>query len=162
MRCLQLQSSLLPLHAKLKHQLHHISHTSKLFCLSTHQLPRLLHSPSPTPLSTKALPHLMVVAPAESGDISSLLPIGGVLLSMYFVANFVVPGFLANSFAKSNEEQKVDDEDEDEEDEDEDDEDEDEDEDEEDEDEEDEDEDEEDEDEDEGEGEEDEGKDDRR
>ncbi|KOM24792.1 hypothetical protein LR48_Vigan2534s000100 [Vigna angularis] len=59
----------------------------------------------------------MVVAPAESGDLSSLLPISGVLLSMYFVANFVVPGFLANSFSKdeSNENQKVDEEDEDEE-----------------------------------------------
>ncbi|KAL9316665.1 hypothetical protein ACSQ67_017666 [Phaseolus vulgaris] len=114
MRCLQLQSSLLPLHAKLKHQLHHISHTCKLFCLSTHQPPLLLHLPSPTSLSTKALPHLMVVSPAESGDLSSLLPIGGVLLAMYFVSNFVVPGFLANSFPKSDEEQKVDDEDEDE------------------------------------------------
>ncbi|XP_014504166.1 nucleolin [Vigna radiata var. radiata] len=118
MRCFQLQSSLLlPLHAKLKHQLHHISHTSKLFCLSTHQPPCFLHLSSSTPLSTKALPHLMVVAPAESGDLSSLLPISGVLLSMYFVANFVVPGFLANSISKdeSNEKQKVDEDDEDEE-----------------------------------------------
>jgi len=34
-----------------------------------------------------------------------------VLLSAYFIANFVVPGFLTNSFGydKSNEEQKVDD-----------------------------------------------------
>ncbi|BAT80697.1 uncharacterized protein HKW66_Vig0134080 [Vigna angularis] len=118
MRCLQLQSSLLlPFHAKLKHQLYNVSHTSKLFCLSTHQPPCFLHLSSSTPLSTKALPHLMVVAPAESGDLSSLLPISGVLLSMYFVANFVVPGFLANSFSKdeSNENQKVDEEDEDEE-----------------------------------------------
>lgn len=53
----------------------------------------------------------MVVAPAESGDLSTLLPISAVLLSAYFIANFVVPGFLTNSFGdeKSNEEQKVED-----------------------------------------------------
>ncbi|XP_027940719.1 zinc finger protein 526 [Vigna unguiculata] len=118
MRCLQFQSSLLlPLHAKLKHQQHHhISHTSKLFYLSTHQPPCFLHLPSSTPLSTKALPHLMVVPPAESGDLSSLLPIGGVLLSMYVVTNFVVPGFLANSFPKDESNEEKDDDDEDEED----------------------------------------------
>ncbi|CAJ1971418.1 unnamed protein product [Sphenostylis stenocarpa] len=38
----------------------------------------------------------------------------GVLLSMYFIANFVVPGILTNTFGydKSNEEQKDDEDDE--------------------------------------------------
>ncbi|TKY57313.1 hypothetical protein E2542_SST21760 [Spatholobus suberectus] len=112
MRCLQLQSSLLPSHANFKPELHHIRQTTKLFWLSTHEPPRGHHFPSASPPSTKALPHLMVVAPpAQSGDLSTLFPISAVLLSAYFIANFVVPGLLTNSFGydKSNEEQKVDD-----------------------------------------------------
>ncbi|KAG5053383.1 hypothetical protein AAZX31_02G275100 [Glycine max] len=104
MKCLQLQSSLLPLHAKLKPQPNHTSHTSQII--------RAQHFPlASDPLTTKALPHSMVVAPAQSGDLSTFLPISAVLLSAYFIANFVVPGFLTNSFGydKSNEEQKVDD-----------------------------------------------------
>ncbi|XP_020210445.1 uncharacterized protein LOC109795380 [Cajanus cajan] len=106
MRCLQLQSSLLPFPAKLK-----LRHTTKLFQISTHKPQRAQHFPSVSPLSTKALPHLMVVAPAKSGDLSTLLPISAVLVSAYLIANFVVPGFLTNSFGydKSNEEQKDDD-----------------------------------------------------
>ncbi|KAG5109367.1 hypothetical protein JHK82_038590 [Glycine max] len=114
MGCLHLQPSLIPfpLHAKFKPQLHHMRHTTKLFWLTTHQPPRGQHLPSASPLSTKALPHLVVVAPAQSGDLSTLLPISAVLLSAYFIANFVVPGFFTNSFGydkSSNEEQKVDD-----------------------------------------------------
>ncbi|RDX94358.1 hypothetical protein CR513_23278, partial [Mucuna pruriens] len=111
MRCLQLQPSLLPLHAKLKLQLHRIKQTTKLFWLSTHQPPRGQHFTSASSLNTKALPHLMIVAPAESGDLSTLLPISAVLLSMYFIANFLVPAFLTNSsgYDKSDEVQKVDD-----------------------------------------------------
>ncbi|XP_027333968.1 uncharacterized protein LOC113848555 [Abrus precatorius] len=127
MRCIQLQSSLLShsLHAKHKPKLHHIMQKTQLFWLSTtHQPPRGHHLPSASSLSTKALSHCVVVAnaitpPAKSGDISTLLPISAVLLLVYFVGNFVVPGFLTKSFGydNSNEDQEIDDGDETEEDE---------------------------------------------
>ncbi|KAL2316736.1 hypothetical protein Fmac_030612 [Flemingia macrophylla] len=105
MRCLcpQLQSSVPPLPAKLK-----LRHTTILFQTSTHRPPRGKNLPSASSLSTNALPHLMVVAPAQSGDLSTLLPISVVLVLAYFIANFVVPGFLINSsgYDESKEEEK--------------------------------------------------------
>ncbi|XP_061342251.1 uncharacterized protein LOC133288495 [Gastrolobium bilobum] len=118
MMCLQLHSSLLPMHTKLKVQQHPIGHTTKLFWLSTSEpsrtVPQNQHFPSASPLRTKALPHSIVVAataPAESGDLSAFLPMSALLLSVYFIANFIVPEFLTKQygFDELKADQKVDD-----------------------------------------------------
>ncbi|CAL0307392.1 unnamed protein product [Lupinus luteus] len=114
MKCLQFHSSLLPMHAKLKQQQHHIVQTTKQLWLSSSEpsmaIPHSHHFPS---LRTKALPDSIVVAatsPPYSSDLSAFLPISALLLSVYFLANFIFPEFITKYFGfdKQNEEQKVD------------------------------------------------------
>uniref|UniRef100_A0A1J3FL05 Uncharacterized protein n=1 Tax=Noccaea caerulescens TaxID=107243 RepID=A0A1J3FL05_NOCCA len=51
-------------------------------------------------LKTKA----SVVPPSESGDIGSFLVVSGAMISMYLVANFVVPSLLFKSLQVEEEE----------------------------------------------------------
>ncbi|KAJ1389551.1 hypothetical protein SESBI_38168 [Sesbania bispinosa] len=117
MKCLQLHSSLLLMHAKPKPQQHHIRETTKLFWgipSTGRTVQQSQHFPSESPLRTKALPHSIVVAataPPQSGDLSTFLPVSALLLSIYFIANFIVPEFITkySGYDKINEDQKVDD-----------------------------------------------------
>ncbi|KAK7276858.1 hypothetical protein RIF29_18004 [Crotalaria pallida] len=117
MMCLQLHSSLLPMHAKLKQQQHHhIGQTTKLLWLTSSEPSRTIpHSHLFPSLRAKALPDFIVAAastpPAKSGDLSAFLPVSALLLSLYFISNFIVPEFISKSFGfdKLNEDQKVDD-----------------------------------------------------
>ncbi|XP_004491411.1 uncharacterized protein [Cicer arietinum] len=115
MTCLHhFYSSLLPIHATIKpQQQQHIGmgHTTKLFW---GEPTTCNHFPSASSLSTKALPHFIVAAatsPPKPGDPSTFLPVSALLISVYFIANFVVPDFLTKYFGfdKLNEDQKVDD-----------------------------------------------------
>ncbi|PNX93098.1 hypothetical protein L195_g016247 [Trifolium pratense] len=72
------------------------------------------HFSSASSLRTKAIPHFIVAAatsPPKPGDPSTFLPVSALLLSVYFIANFIVPDFLTKYFGfdKVNEDQKVDD-----------------------------------------------------
>ncbi|EEF32470.1 conserved hypothetical protein [Ricinus communis] len=56
---------------------------------------------------TNAVPNPLILAestsPAQGGDISVLLPTGGLLLFVYGIANFVVPFFISKSFESDKE-----------------------------------------------------------
>ncbi|KAK2377862.1 hypothetical protein P8452_49488 [Trifolium repens] len=118
MTCLHIPSSLFLTHAKLKSQQHHhigMEHTTKLLWGEpSKNVPYSKHFSSASSLRTNAIPHFIVVAatsPPKPGDPSAFLPVSALLLSVYFIANFVVPDFLTKYFGfdKLNEDQKVDD-----------------------------------------------------
>ncbi|XP_057439811.1 uncharacterized protein LOC130731520 [Lotus japonicus] len=116
MKCLQLHSSLLPIHLHqklLKPQQNYTVQTTKL--LWGEPCRTLPHRQQHFfPFRTKALPHFIVVAatvPPNSNDLAAFLPVSALLISVYFIANFVVPDILTkySGYDQLNEDQKVDD-----------------------------------------------------
>ncbi|XP_058742938.1 uncharacterized protein LOC131615795 [Vicia villosa] len=118
MTCLHLHSSLFPLHAKLKlQQQHHIGmeNTTKLLwgVEPSRTNPHCKNFSSASSLRTKAIQDFIVVAatsPPKPGDLATFLPVSALLLTFYFISNFIVPDILTKyyGFDKVNED-KVDD-----------------------------------------------------
>ncbi|KAI4307987.1 hypothetical protein L6164_031108 [Bauhinia variegata] len=120
MNCIQFHSSLLPLHSKLRYQ-HHQEQTRFLWLSGNEPVKPFPQSqlflPSPSSAVTKALPHSIVFAaaslPPNSNDMSDFdfLQTCVLLLSVYFIANFIVPEFLSKYFGfdQVNRDQKMDD-----------------------------------------------------
>ncbi|CAL5190650.1 unnamed protein product [Lathyrus oleraceus] len=116
MTCLHLHASLFPMHAKLKQQQQHhvgMEHTTKLLWGEPSMTnPHCKSFSSASSLRTKAIPDFIVVAatsPPKPRDPSTFLPISLLLVSVYFISNFVVPDILTKYFGfdKVNEEKKV-------------------------------------------------------
>nr|POE83012.1 hypothetical protein CFP56_42955 [Quercus suber] len=114
MLCIQFHAPLLPLQSQLKHNKH--PRTSQLLWLSSCEATQFFpHRPNNLSLlapRTNAIPiSLLLAASSEvkpGGDISVLLPVSAVLLSAYFLANFIVPTFIMKDlgFDKESEKQK--------------------------------------------------------
>ncbi|CAI8586889.1 unnamed protein product [Vicia faba] len=119
MTCLNLHSPLFLMHAKLKLQQHHIGmeHTTKLLWGEepSRTNPHCKNfSSASNSLRTKAIPDFIVVAatsPPKPGDPSTFLPVSALLISVYFISNFVVPDIITKYFGldKVTEDKKVDD-----------------------------------------------------
>ncbi|KAJ7963782.1 Glutathione transport system permease gsiD [Quillaja saponaria] len=115
MKCIQLNSPLLPLHSQLKHQ-QQLRHAKQLWPTTnkpTRTIQLIQHSASLSPLQTKALPHSILFAatsPPKTGDISVFIQTSGLLLFVYWIANFVVPDLISKyyGFDKVSEDQKDD------------------------------------------------------
>ncbi|CAK8538829.1 unnamed protein product [Lathyrus sativus] len=115
MTCLHLHASLFPMHTKLKQQQqHHIGmeHTTKLLWGEPSRTdPHCKSFSSASSLRTKAIPDFIVVAatsPPRPGDLSTFVPISVLLVTVYFISNFVVPDILTKNFG-FDEDKKVDD-----------------------------------------------------
>ncbi|KFK35909.1 hypothetical protein AALP_AA4G052100 [Arabis alpina] len=55
-------------------------------------------------LELRLKPRASVMPPSESGDITTFLLVSGVMISMYLVANFVVPSLFLKSLQVEEEE----------------------------------------------------------
>lgn len=77
-------------------------------------MPHSKHFSSVSSLRTQAIPDIIVVAATslpQPADPSTFLPVSALLISVYFIANFVVPDFISKYFGfdKLEGDQKVDD-----------------------------------------------------